>query len=129
MARLLGCSIADVQMGRIDHARTFATTYQVTLVLKGNHTVIAHRTGDVSINPTGNPGMATGGTGDVLTGMIASLVAQGYDPYEASCLAVYLHGAAGDRLAAKIGQQALAAGDLIKEIGPTWMDIESKRFF
>ncbi|GIM46240.1 bifunctional NAD(P)H-hydrate repair enzyme Nnr [Collibacillus ludicampi] len=129
MARLLGCSIADVQMARIDHARTFATTYQVTLVLKGNYTVIAHKTGDVAINPTGNPGMATGGTGDVLTGMIASLVAQGYDPYEASCLAVYLHGATGDRLAEKIGQQALAAGDLIEEIGPTWIEIERKRLF
>jgi hydroxyethylthiazole kinase-like uncharacterized protein yjeF len=129
MARLLGLPVADVQANRIDQALRFASTHQVTLVLKGNYTVIANAEGEVAINPTGNAGMATGGTGDVLTGMVASLLAQGYDAYTASCLAAFVHGAAGDRLAERVGQGAVTAEGLIAEIGPAWIEIARKRFF
>lgn len=129
MARLLACNIAEVQRDRIQIAKTFATTFGVTLVLKGSYTVIADHTGHVAINPTGNPGMATGGTGDVLTGMVSSLVSQGYSPFDAARIAVFIHGAAGDRVAKRVGVQALAAGDIIQEIGPAWLEIESNRFF
>ena len=83
------------------------------MVLKGRLTLVASGTA-VFVNPTGNPGMATGGTGDVLTGLIAGFVAQGMDALDATLLAVYLHGLAGDLAASRLGETALAAGDLIE---------------
>jgi NAD(P)H-hydrate epimerase len=116
MARLLGVSAADIQRDRVNIAQGFAGEYGVTLVLKGAGTVIATPQGDVFINSTGNPGMATGGAGDVLTGMIGSMLAQGYGPTRAACLAVYLHGLAGDLAAGEKGEAGMIAGDVIEKI-------------
>jgi NAD(P)H-hydrate epimerase len=117
MARLIGSSVDDVQGNRIQVATDFATTHRVYVVLKGHRTVIATPQGHVYINPTGNPGMATGGTGDVLTGTIAAWVAQLLDADAACQLAVFLHGAAGDLAAAGQGQVAMTATDLLDELG------------
>jgi NAD(P)H-hydrate epimerase len=117
MARLIGSSISDVQNNRLQVAADFATTHRVHVVLKGHRTVIASPDGHVFINPTGNPGMATGGTGDVLTGMIAAWLAQLLDADAACRLAVFLHGAAGDLAEAREGQAAMTATDLLDHIG------------
>jgi ADP-dependent NAD(P)H-hydrate dehydratase / NAD(P)H-hydrate epimerase len=117
MARLIGGSIADVQNNRLEVATDFATTHRVHVVLKGHRTVIATPEGHVFINPTGNPGMATGGTGDVLTGMIAAWLAQLLDAEAACRLAVFLHGAAGDLAEAREGQAAMTATDLLDHLG------------
>jgi ADP-dependent NAD(P)H-hydrate dehydratase / NAD(P)H-hydrate epimerase len=117
MARLVGSSIADVQANRIEVASDFATTRRVYVVLKGHRTVIATPEGRVYINPTGNPGMATGGTGDVLTGMIAAWLAQLLDAEAACRLAVFLHGAAGDLAEAREGQVSMIATDLLDCLG------------
>jgi NAD(P)H-hydrate repair Nnr-like enzyme with NAD(P)H-hydrate dehydratase domain len=102
---------------RIGHARAYAQQHGVTLVLKGARTVVATPEGVVYVNTTGNPGMATGGTGDVLAGVIASLLAQGLSAEQAAALGVYRHGAAGDRAAAKRHSPgSLIAGDLIDEL-------------
>jgi len=117
MARLIGGSIADVQHNRLEVATDFATTHRVHVILKGHRTVIATPEGHVFINPTGNPGMATGGTGDVLTGMIAAWLAQLLDAEAACRLAVFLHGAAGDLAEAREGQAAMTATDLLDHLG------------
>ena len=116
MGRLIGKSPADVQKDRIGTAREFATEHSVYLVLKGAHTVIAEPSGGVYISPTGNPGMATAGTGDALTGIIAGLIAQGVDVSPAVRLGVYLHGLAGDIAAKEVGMVGMLAGDLIARI-------------
>jgi NAD(P)H-hydrate epimerase len=117
MARLIGSSIEDVQANRIDVASDFATTHRVYVVLKGHRTIVATPEGRVYINPTGNAGMATGGTGDVLTGMIAAWLAQLLDAEAACRLAVFLHGAAGDLAEAEEGQVAMTATDVIANLG------------
>jgi len=116
MARLTNASAADVQQNRIGAASAFAKTYRVTVVLKGAGTIVASPAGQVFVNSTGNPGMATGGTGDALTGMIASLLAQGHPAEQAACLGVYLHGLAGDLAAGERGEAGMIAGDLIERI-------------
>jgi hydroxyethylthiazole kinase-like uncharacterized protein yjeF len=116
MGRLLGIPSRDVQKDRVGIAGDFAKRYNVTLVLKGAATVVADPGGGVFINSTGNPGMAAGGTGDVLTGMIGGFLAQGYTPLQAACLGVYLHGLAGDLAAKEKGETAVIAGDLIEKI-------------
>ncbi len=115
MSRLAGLSTAEIQARRIETAREFAQKHQVNLVLKGFRTLTAAPGGEVWVNPTGNPGMATGGTGDVLTGLIAGLLAQyGNRPInEVVAAAVYLHGLAGDLVEKELGQASLIAGDLI----------------
>ena len=117
MARLIGSSIEEVQANRIDVATDFATTHRVYVVLKGHRTLIATPDGHLFINPTGNAGMATGGTGDVLTGMIAAWLAQLLDAEAACRLAVFLHGAAGDLAEAEEGQVAMTATDVIAHLG------------
>ena len=117
MARLIGSSVEEVQANRIDVATDFATTHRVYVVLKGHRTVIATPDGHVFINPTGNAGMATGGTGDVLTGMIAAWVGQLLDAEAACRLAVFLHGSAGDLAEAEEGQVAMTATDVIAHLG------------
>ena len=117
MARLIGVSVDDVQANRIETASNFATTHRVYVVLKGHRTIIATPEGRVFINPTGNPGMATGGTGDVLTGMIAAWLAQLLDAEAACRLAVFLHGAAGDLAEAAEGQVGMTATDLLAQLG------------
>jgi NAD(P)H-hydrate epimerase len=115
MSRLTGKTIAEIQADRIGHARAFATEHGVYLVLKGNRSVIAFPDGRVWINPTGSPAMSTGGTGDVLTGMIAGLVAQFPKQLEDALLAaVYLHGRAGELGAEAIGEKSFMATDLFE---------------
>jgi len=116
MARLLGASVKEVQDDRVNVARTFSKQWGVITVLKGSRTIIASPEGDIYINTTGNPGMATGGSGDVLTGIIAGFIGQGLKPLDASIAGVYLHGLCGDRIAARKGEYGLIAGDLAQEI-------------
>ena len=94
---------------------SFAQKYGITLVLKGARSLVASPAGDVFINPTGNPGMASGGMGDVLTGMIGGFLAQGLPSLEAAKLGVYLHGLVGDYVAHRKGERGIAATDLIEE--------------
>ncbi|HTC87722.1 MAG TPA: NAD(P)H-hydrate dehydratase [Bryobacteraceae bacterium] len=115
MSRLTGKTIPEIQADRIGTARAFATEHGVYLVLKGNRSVIAFPDGPVWINPTGSPAMSTGGTGDVLTGLIAGLVAQFPDQLENALLAaVYLHGRAGELGAETLGEKSLIATDLFE---------------
>lgn len=109
--RLLGRTWAD-DYEKLDLLRAFCKRYSVVTVLKGQHTIVATPEGELHFNSTGNPGMATGGTGDVLTGILTALVAQGLSPADAAILGVYRHGEAGDRAAARKGEPALIAGDL-----------------
>lgn len=115
MARLTGTTVAAVQASRLDCARQFAAKRNVTLVLKGERTVVAFPDGHVWVNPTGSPSMATGGTGDVLTGMVAGMLAQfPKHPREAVAAAVWLHGRAGELGAERMGEQAFVATDLLR---------------
>jgi NAD(P)H-hydrate epimerase len=112
MARLTGLSIAEIESDRFRVAREFAGEFGVVLVLKGVRTLIAAPDGRVSINSSGNVGLASGGSGDVLTGLIGGLLAQGMAAYDAAGLGCFLHGMAADRLAAVQGCAGLKAGDL-----------------
>ena len=117
MSRLTGLSIGDVQKDRIGLARNFAAQHQLVVVLKGHRTVVAFPDGEVWVNPTGNPGMATGGTGDVLTGITAGLIAQNPQAISKAVIgAVYLHGLAGDVARDQMGEQSLVATDLIHSL-------------
>ncbi len=127
MARLLGITTEAVQANRLEVSRRFASEHQVYVVLKGHRTVIATPDGTVFINPTGNPGMATGGTGDVLTGMVAAILAQSLDAEAACKLAVYLHGLAGDLAAADEGEIAMTAGDLADHLGDALLELSARR--
>ncbi|HKH99912.1 MAG TPA: NAD(P)H-hydrate dehydratase [Candidatus Sulfotelmatobacter sp.] len=123
MARLAGGSTADVQKDRLGVARKFAREHEVIVVLKGHRTLVVRPDGEAWANPTGNPGMATGGTGDILTGMIAAMVAQeiaqgkiAQDPNDAVlavCTAVHLHGLAGDVMRESVGEHCMVATDLL----------------
>lgn len=115
MARLTGLSVKQIQTDRLGSARRAAAEWNSIVVLKGSRTVVAFPDGELFVNPTGNPAMATGGTGDVLAGMIAALIAQGLSSHDAAVLAVYLHGRAGDLAAAGriVGMTAL---DLVEQV-------------
>ena len=113
MGRLTGKTAAQVNAAREETARDFARTYGVVTVLKGAGTVIASPGGRVLLNRTGNSGMATGGSGDVLAGMLASLLAQNAKPFEAAAAAVYLHGMAGDIAALQYGRRSLLPTDIL----------------
>jgi len=126
MARLLGISIEHVQRNRVDVAREFAIAHRLYVVLKGHRTVIATPEGHVSVNLTGNAGMATGGSGDVLTGMIAAWFAQMLDAEAACQLAVHLHGLAGDLAEADEGQQAMTAGDIVTHLGDAVLELTAR---
>jgi ADP-dependent NAD(P)H-hydrate dehydratase / NAD(P)H-hydrate epimerase len=115
MSRLTSLSIAEIQANRVEVARTFAREHELIVVLKGHRTLITAPDGTVWVNPTGNPGMATGGTGDILTGMVAGLIAQHPQrALEATALAVYLHGLAGDLASESVGESSLVATDLVR---------------
>ena len=116
MARLLNISSSEVQKDRQKIAKEVAKKINGVVVLKGHQTVIADQYGKVGINQTGKPGMASGGVGDVLTGMIAGLLAQGLPPFKAAELGVYLHGLAGDLAAKAKGEHFMIASDLIDHI-------------
>jgi NAD(P)H-hydrate epimerase len=124
-ARFVGLGAGEVLARRLELAPAFAKKYGVTLVLKGYRTLVAAPDGRVFVNPTGNPGMASGGTGDVLSGMIASqMVQEKNDLLGAVLSAVYAHGLAGDIAASKTGEKALTAGDLIRYLPAALMSLE-----
>ncbi|MFQ5742605.1 MAG: NAD(P)H-hydrate dehydratase [Acidobacteriota bacterium] len=116
MGRLMGCSTAEVQEDRRRAVTWLAGQTRATVVLKGYRSLVAGPRGGVAMNPTGNPGMATGGAGDVLTGLIAALLGQSLDSIDAARLGVYLHGLAGDLAAEALGETALIAGDLVAHL-------------
>jgi NAD(P)H-hydrate epimerase len=114
MARLAGGSVADVQKDRLGVARKFARDHAVIVVLKGHRTLVVRPDGEAWVNTTGNPGMATGGTGDILTGMVAGMMAQHpKQAFEAVMAAVHLHGLAGDAMRETMGEHSLVATDLL----------------
>lgn len=121
--RLSGKAKSDFH--RLELAQQFAKHYKVYLVLKGAYTATVTPEGKVFFNSTGNPGMASGGSGDVLTGILTSLVAQGYAPFHAAIVGVYLHGLAGDLAAEKYGQEAMAASDIIDMISPAYQQLHA----
>ena len=116
MARLTGKSTGQIQADRVKAAAAFAKEWGAVSVLKGANSVIAGTDGNIYINTTGNPGMASGGMGDVLAGMIASFIAQGLEPVKAACAAAYIHGRAADLLAEEKGMYGLTASDLAERI-------------
>ncbi len=127
MARLTGLPVEDLQASRIDVARDFATSHRLHVVLKGHRTVVATPEGRAFVNLTGNPGMATGGTGDVLTGMVAAWFAQLLDAEAACKLAVYLHGLAGDLAEADEGEISMTAGDLLMRVGDAIAELTARK--
>lgn len=112
MARLAGASTAEVQRARLETARAFAARSGAVVVLKGHGTIVASPDSRAAVNPTGNPGMATGGSGDVLSGVIGALLARRCPAWLAAVSGVFVHGRAGDRAAARLGQDSMLAGDL-----------------
>lgn len=114
MARLTGLTPAEINRHPIEVARDFATKWQVVVVLKGSRTIIATPEGLVYVNVNGNPGMATAGTGDILTGMITGFIAQGLTPIDAVLVGVYLHGLSGDLMAEMKGERGLLASDIVE---------------
>ncbi len=127
MARLLGCEIKDVQARRLEVARKSAGDWNAFVILKGHQTVIVSPDGQTFVNSTGNPGMSTGGTGDVLTGMLAGLTAQfgTTDWVRVLAFGVYLHGLAGDVAYADTGEAPLLASDLIRAIPRAYQEFYS----
>jgi NAD(P)H-hydrate epimerase len=120
--RLFGHSENDFQ--RNDLQRKKAIEHGIFIVLKGAHTAIACPDGECWFNTTGNPGMATGGSGDVLTGILSGLLAQGYEAKAACLLGVCLHGLSGDLAAAELGHESVMASDLIGFLGRAWLDLK-----
>ncbi|MDD5594798.1 MAG: NAD(P)H-hydrate dehydratase [Candidatus Omnitrophica bacterium] len=116
MARLLKVSVAQVERDRVNIAKNFSLKLKVVLVLKGHQTIVSGKRGELFINRTGNPGMATAGSGDVLSGIIAAFLGQGLDEFNAAKYAVYLHGLAGDLAAKEKTQISLIASDIIDKI-------------
>jgi NAD(P)H-hydrate epimerase len=125
MARLTGTSTGVIQRDREGIARQFAIEYGCVLVLKGSATVIANESGDVSINSTGNSGLASGGTGDVLTGLLSGLLAQKIDVYDAARIAVFAHGLAADIAAKALTERGMIAPDVVDYLPRAWRAIES----
>lgn len=126
LSRFLGRSVEEVQHDRVGTCREAAERTGAVVVLKGSGTVIARSEGPVCINLTGNAGMACGGMGDVLAGLIAGCLAQGIDPFQGASAAVYIHGRAGDRAALGTGQLALSAGDVIRSLCSVLRDLAAR---
>lgn len=126
MARLVGCATEDVQANRVGIASEFAARHNVTVVLKGYRSIVATPDGEVFVNPTGSPGMATAGSGDVLTGMLAATLAQLLDPSTACQLATYLHGAAGELADSDEGEMSMIAGDIVSHIGDALQELSGQ---
>jgi ADP-dependent NAD(P)H-hydrate dehydratase / NAD(P)H-hydrate epimerase len=127
MRRLTGIDTETLEANRIDLTREWARRWRAAVVLKGAPTVIASPDGAITVNPTGNPGMATAGMGDVLTGVIAALIAQGLTPYDAARLGVYVHGMAGDLVASERGPQGMVAGDVAEAMPRALMTLARLR--
>ncbi len=126
MARLAKQSTAEVQADREECARRFAGEWNVVLVLKGRRTVIAAPDGRGAVNPTGDTALAKGGTGDILAGVIGGLAAQGCDPFNAACLAAYIHGLAGEIAAAELTARAVMARDVLGALPRAWKQLEAE---
>jgi ADP-dependent NAD(P)H-hydrate dehydratase / NAD(P)H-hydrate epimerase len=127
MARLAGLSTKDIQRDRVNIASKFAQQHRVILVLKGDRTIVASPDGQAWVNPTGNPGMATGGTGDILTGIVAGILAQNpHRAFESVLAAVFLHGLAGDIASEQLGEHSLVATDLIKALPGAFRQLRAK---
>lgn len=126
LSRLCGLSIGDIQKRREEVARDFAAEHGVVLVLKGPGTIITDGQ-QLTVNTTGNSGMATGGSGDVLTGLTGALLARGMDAFDAARLAVHLHGLAGDLAAKELSEPALIASDIPHYLGAAWQQLEMDR--
>ena len=126
MSRILGWTIREVQENRIKAAKLAAEKFSAVVVLKGNRTVIADPSGKILVNLTGNAGMATGGMGDVLSGIIGALLGQGLDPLSAAAVGVYFHGLAGDMAAEEKSEMGLNAGDVIDYLPYVLSDYEQK---
>jgi NAD(P)H-hydrate epimerase len=125
LARLLAVSTAEIQADRVASARAAARQAKAVVVLKGFQTLVAEPTGAVFVNPTGNPGMASGGTGDVLTGIITGLLSQGLGLSTAACLGAFVHGSAGDRAVVERGQIAVTASDLLTHLPEAFLELQS----
>ena len=126
MARLAGTDARAVQQDRPGVAQRFASTYNSVVVLKGYETVVAAPDGQCAVNSTGNAGLAKGGAGDVLTGLIGGLLAQGMTPFGAARLGVFVHGLAGDEAADQHGQRGMTARDLAAALPQAWKSLEQK---
>lgn len=124
MARLCGSSTVEVQAHRADLAMQQARAWNTVVVLKGSGTVVAAPDGRYAVNTTGNHGLAKGGSGDVLAGLIGGLLAQRMHAYDAACLGVFLHGVAGDLAMAQHGARGMVAGDVIAAIPAAWHALE-----
>jgi NAD(P)H-hydrate epimerase len=116
MARLAGLGTAEVQSQRLATARAFAARSGAVVVLKGHAALVAQPDGPAAVNATGGPAMATGGTGDVLAGIIGALLARGLEAWPAACAAAYVHGWAGDEGARRLGDESLTAGGLLEAL-------------
>ena len=128
MARLMTKTSAKIiNNNRLRLALQFAKNYKVIVVLKGARTIIAEPNGQAAICTTGNPGMASAGMGDVLTGVIVSLLAQGLSPWNAARVGVYLHGLAGDLTATRLGQAGMIASDLLAQLPHAIQKLLSER--
>jgi ADP-dependent NAD(P)H-hydrate dehydratase / NAD(P)H-hydrate epimerase len=127
MARLVGCTVEDLQADRIGITTDFARRHKLYVVLKGYRTLVVTPDEKVFVNPTGSPGMATGGTGDVLAGMLAGFLAQLLDAEAACKLAVYIHGSAGELADADSGEVSMTAGDLVDHIGDAILEVSARR--
>ncbi len=123
MARLISCQVAEIQENRICAAKEFAEKYKLVLVLKGANTVVTDGK-SVFVNTTGNPGMAMGGSGDMLSGMIGAFVAQGLAPFDAARAAVYLHGLCGDDAARSLSQRGMLVSDMTEQLGALMSELE-----
>ncbi|NLZ39107.1 MAG: NAD(P)H-hydrate dehydratase [Firmicutes bacterium] len=127
-ARFLGLTAAKIQRDRLQSARELAARFNSTVILKGAYSIIAEPDGTVAINPTGNHGMATAGSGDVLTGLVASLLAQGLKTGQAAQAAAFLHGLAGDLAIKEIGERSLLAGDLVRFIPQAYLALQENKY-
>ena len=126
MARLAGTSVDEIQKDRIEICRGLASEWHKVIVLKGAYTVVAGPDGQAQVSPVANPGLASAGTGDVLAGVIAGLVAQGLPLFEAACLGVHLHGAAGEMVKSDLGDAGMTASDLLAVLPKTLKRLKGK---
>jgi hydroxyethylthiazole kinase-like uncharacterized protein yjeF len=129
MAKIMGITIEQVQENRVELAKHFATMWKKVVVLKGAKTIVALPDGSIYLNLTGNSGMGTGGSGDVLSGIIGSLIAQGLNVAEASILGVYIHGASGDIAKEELGERTMLASDLIRYTGKLLQKLEEVKLY
>ena len=128
MSRLLVKPIEDIERNRVETSHRAAKLWGVTVLLKGAYTVVASSEGDVRIVPFANPGLATAGTGDVLAGIIAGLVAQNVSPYDAAAIGAFIHGAAGEMVTNAIGNTGIIASDLLPMLPQTIRAIREDTF-